>query len=166
MDELSVKCFLYADDQVLLAPSACGLQEMVNKMNDSVKKKGLKVNVSIHLGRWNLGMAEEKESRINAVEMRSFRDTAHMLMCGVPLKDRCSNGDVRRLVWFEGRCSDWSRKSPDRCTGVGAVAWVSVGGGRGARAAGGSLYRAGGAPSPIRRPTPPPQAPSAPYANT
>ncbi|GBP13558.1 hypothetical protein EVAR_6905_1 [Eumeta japonica] len=45
MNEQSVKCLLYADDQVILAPSACGLQEMVNKMNDSVKKKGMKVNV-------------------------------------------------------------------------------------------------------------------------
>ncbi|GBP03759.1 hypothetical protein EVAR_2483_1 [Eumeta japonica] len=43
MDELSVKCLLYADNQLILAPSACGLQEMV-KMNDSVKKRGMKVN--------------------------------------------------------------------------------------------------------------------------
>ncbi|GBP47352.1 hypothetical protein EVAR_38953_1 [Eumeta japonica] len=28
MDELSVKCLLYADDQVILAPSVCELQEM------------------------------------------------------------------------------------------------------------------------------------------
>ncbi|GBP87515.1 hypothetical protein EVAR_86552_1 [Eumeta japonica] len=28
-DKLSVKCLFYADDQVILAPSACGLQEMV-----------------------------------------------------------------------------------------------------------------------------------------
>ncbi|GBP13892.1 hypothetical protein EVAR_10462_1 [Eumeta japonica] len=31
--------------QVILEPSARGLQEMVNKMNDSVKKRGMKVNV-------------------------------------------------------------------------------------------------------------------------
>ncbi|GBP35442.1 Protein suppressor of white apricot [Eumeta japonica] len=43
---MDVKCLLYADDQVILAPSACGLQEMVNKMNDYVKKRGMKVNVS------------------------------------------------------------------------------------------------------------------------
>ncbi|GBP49581.1 Retrovirus-related Pol polyprotein from type-2 retrotransposable element R2DM; Endonuclease [Eumeta japonica] len=36
IDELSVKCLLYANNQVILAPSACGLQEMLNKMNDSV----------------------------------------------------------------------------------------------------------------------------------
>ncbi|GBP55142.1 hypothetical protein EVAR_90163_1 [Eumeta japonica] len=46
MDEMSVKCLLYVDDQVIFAPSACGLQVMVNKMNDSVKKKCMKVNVS------------------------------------------------------------------------------------------------------------------------
>ncbi|GBP40105.1 hypothetical protein EVAR_33681_1 [Eumeta japonica] len=47
MDELSVKCLLYDDDRVILvpAPSACGLQETVNKMNDSAKKRGMKVNV-------------------------------------------------------------------------------------------------------------------------
>ncbi|GBP68805.1 Retrovirus-related Pol polyprotein from type-2 retrotransposable element R2DM; Endonuclease [Eumeta japonica] len=45
MDELSVKYLVYTDDQVMLAVSACGLQEMVNKINDSVKKKGVKVNV-------------------------------------------------------------------------------------------------------------------------
>ncbi|GBP89333.1 hypothetical protein EVAR_65165_1 [Eumeta japonica] len=45
IDELSVKCLMYADDQVILAPLACGLQEMINKMNDSVKKRGMKVNV-------------------------------------------------------------------------------------------------------------------------
>ncbi|GBP00899.1 hypothetical protein EVAR_2225_1 [Eumeta japonica] len=41
-DELSAKCLLYADNQVILTPSACELQEMVTKMYDSVKK----VNIS------------------------------------------------------------------------------------------------------------------------
>ncbi|GBP50557.1 hypothetical protein EVAR_29315_1 [Eumeta japonica] len=45
MDELSVKCLLYADDQVILALSACVLQDMVDKMIDSVKKRDMKVNV-------------------------------------------------------------------------------------------------------------------------
>ncbi|GBO99699.1 hypothetical protein EVAR_795_1 [Eumeta japonica] len=45
MDELSVKCLLYADDQVILAPSSCGLQKMVNKKNDSIKNRSLKVDV-------------------------------------------------------------------------------------------------------------------------
>ncbi|GBP58631.1 hypothetical protein EVAR_38870_1 [Eumeta japonica] len=42
MDELSLKCLLYADDQIIVAASAYGLQEMVNKMNDSVKKRDMK----------------------------------------------------------------------------------------------------------------------------
>ncbi|GBP57397.1 hypothetical protein EVAR_51244_1 [Eumeta japonica] len=47
MDELSVKCLLYADDQVILAPSTCRLQMMVNKTHDSVKKRGMEVNVGM-----------------------------------------------------------------------------------------------------------------------
>ncbi|KAJ2945399.1 hypothetical protein O0L34_g204 [Tuta absoluta] len=46
MNGLLVKCLLYADDQVILASSAEGLQEMVNIMNEALKKKGMKVNVS------------------------------------------------------------------------------------------------------------------------
>ncbi|GBP50362.1 hypothetical protein EVAR_32607_1 [Eumeta japonica] len=45
MDELSVKCLLYADDREFLASSASGLEETVNQMNESVKKRGVKVNV-------------------------------------------------------------------------------------------------------------------------
>ncbi|GBP87522.1 hypothetical protein EVAR_57231_1 [Eumeta japonica] len=46
MNELTTKCLLYTEDHVILAPPAYGLQEMVNKMNNSVKKKrSMKVNV-------------------------------------------------------------------------------------------------------------------------
>ncbi|GBP21385.1 hypothetical protein EVAR_11986_1 [Eumeta japonica] len=45
IDVLSVKYLLYADDQVIPSPQVCRLQEMVNKMNDSVKKRDMKVNV-------------------------------------------------------------------------------------------------------------------------
>ncbi|GBP68861.1 Neuronal acetylcholine receptor subunit alpha-3 [Eumeta japonica] len=46
MDELSVEFLLYADDQVIiLALSACGLQEIVNIIYDYVNKRGMKVNV-------------------------------------------------------------------------------------------------------------------------
>ncbi|GBP87324.1 Transmembrane protein 62 [Eumeta japonica] len=41
---VSVKCLMYANHQVILAPWACELQEMVTKMNDSVKKRGIKLN--------------------------------------------------------------------------------------------------------------------------
>ncbi|GBP81832.1 hypothetical protein EVAR_56302_1 [Eumeta japonica] len=46
MNKLSVQCLLYTDDQVFLASSVCELQEIVTKMNDAVKKKGKKVNVT------------------------------------------------------------------------------------------------------------------------
>ncbi|GBP73853.1 hypothetical protein EVAR_52413_1 [Eumeta japonica] len=41
MGKLSVKCLLNADGQVILAPSACQLQEMVIKMNNFIKKRDL-----------------------------------------------------------------------------------------------------------------------------
>ncbi|GBP38146.1 hypothetical protein EVAR_80430_1 [Eumeta japonica] len=40
----SIACLLYADCRVILAPSACELQAMLTKMNDSVKKSAMKVN--------------------------------------------------------------------------------------------------------------------------
>ncbi|GBP60972.1 hypothetical protein EVAR_51535_1 [Eumeta japonica] len=47
MGELSVRCVLYADDQVILALSTCELQEKITKMKNSVKKvNGVKVNAS------------------------------------------------------------------------------------------------------------------------
>ncbi|GBP59075.1 hypothetical protein EVAR_39161_1 [Eumeta japonica] len=46
MDKLSDKCLLCVNDQVIIGPSACELQKVVTKMNDSVKKRGMKVNVS------------------------------------------------------------------------------------------------------------------------
>ncbi|GBP17787.1 hypothetical protein EVAR_102646_1 [Eumeta japonica] len=46
MDELSVKCRLYADDQISLMLSMCGLQEMVTKINNSVEKRGMKVEAN------------------------------------------------------------------------------------------------------------------------
>ncbi|GBP89941.1 hypothetical protein EVAR_63768_1 [Eumeta japonica] len=45
MDELSVKCLPYANGKIILSLSAYGLQKIVNKMKDSVRKKGMKVNV-------------------------------------------------------------------------------------------------------------------------
>ncbi|GBP29378.1 hypothetical protein EVAR_22750_1 [Eumeta japonica] len=45
MDGLSVKCLLYVYDQVMFVPSTCGLQKMVNEINDSVKERGMNVRV-------------------------------------------------------------------------------------------------------------------------
>ncbi|GBP62362.1 hypothetical protein EVAR_47247_1 [Eumeta japonica] len=39
MDVPVLKCVLYADDQTILAPSACELLEMVTKSNDSVLRR-------------------------------------------------------------------------------------------------------------------------------
>ncbi|GBP69162.1 hypothetical protein EVAR_98232_1 [Eumeta japonica] len=58
MDKLTPRCLLYADDQVVLAPSACGLQKMLSKMNDSVKKRDIKVNA----GKTNVMVFERSES--------------------------------------------------------------------------------------------------------
>ncbi|GBP76949.1 hypothetical protein EVAR_45029_1 [Eumeta japonica] len=57
-NDLSVKCLLYANDQVIPAPSECEL-EIINKMNDSVKKRGMKVNVS----KTKVAVFEEGEMR-------------------------------------------------------------------------------------------------------
>ncbi|GBP37417.1 hypothetical protein EVAR_16322_1 [Eumeta japonica] len=34
MDELSVKCLLYADDEVIIAPTVCDLQAMCSWVNE------------------------------------------------------------------------------------------------------------------------------------
>ncbi|GBP09618.1 hypothetical protein EVAR_66732_1 [Eumeta japonica] len=60
MDELSVKCLLYADDQVILALSACELQEMVIEMNDYVKV-GLDKGVSKGLVHWQMTLVNESQ---------------------------------------------------------------------------------------------------------
>ncbi|GBP40258.1 hypothetical protein EVAR_83948_1 [Eumeta japonica] len=44
MRELYIKYLLYADDEVILAPSSCELPEMVTKINVSVKKRGINVS--------------------------------------------------------------------------------------------------------------------------
>ncbi|CAK1594622.1 unnamed protein product, partial [Parnassius mnemosyne] len=46
MGESTVKCLLYADDQVIFASSAAELQMMVTLMNWSLKERGMKVNAS------------------------------------------------------------------------------------------------------------------------
>ncbi|CAG9109123.1 unnamed protein product [Plutella xylostella] len=59
MGELVIRCLLYADDQVLFASSAEELQHMVTVMNDSLKEKGMKVNVS----KTKVMVFEREESR-------------------------------------------------------------------------------------------------------
>ncbi|GBP00100.1 hypothetical protein EVAR_74396_1 [Eumeta japonica] len=88
MNELSIKCLLYADDQVILALSAGELQKIVNKMNDSVKKRDTKVNV--------IKTKRKHENRISTVEVRSLCNTR---MYRVSLNGRCRNSKRKRAVW-------------------------------------------------------------------
>ncbi|GBP81396.1 hypothetical protein EVAR_52658_1 [Eumeta japonica] len=99
--------FLYkgSDDQVILAPSACALKEIVNKINHSVKKSKSKAMVferGESTTECDILIEGEKveqvwvwqkknESRVNAVEMQSLRS-----MCRVSRKDRRRNSDVRQ----------------------------------------------------------------------
>ncbi|GBP25068.1 hypothetical protein EVAR_19548_1 [Eumeta japonica] len=46
MNELSAKCSSYADDQLVIAPSARELQAIISKIKESVKKRGMEVNDS------------------------------------------------------------------------------------------------------------------------
>ncbi|GBP91171.1 hypothetical protein EVAR_64547_1 [Eumeta japonica] len=41
--------FLYADDQVILALSACDLPKVATKMNDPVKKRDAKYNLLLEI---------------------------------------------------------------------------------------------------------------------
>ncbi|GBP47653.1 hypothetical protein EVAR_40049_1 [Eumeta japonica] len=91
MHELSVKCLLYSDHQVILAPPVRGLQEMANKVNDSVKKRDMKVNVD----ETKVMVSERGESTIECdllteVEMPSLHS-----VCGGSRKNRCRNSEVR-----------------------------------------------------------------------
>ncbi|GBP05451.1 hypothetical protein EVAR_2978_1 [Eumeta japonica] len=89
IDELSVKCLVYADDHVTLGPSACGLQEMVTKMNDSVKKRDMKVNV----GKTKVMVFERDESTTECdilIEGEKVEQYAWRIS-----EDRCRNSDVR-----------------------------------------------------------------------
>ncbi|GBP49590.1 hypothetical protein EVAR_97887_1 [Eumeta japonica] len=105
MDELSMKCLLYADKKVILTPSTCGLQEMVNKMNDSVKNRGMKINI----GKTKVMVFQRGESTtecdvliegekvervkefVHLAEMRSLRS-----MFGMFLTHGYRNSDVRK----------------------------------------------------------------------
>ncbi|GBP14678.1 hypothetical protein EVAR_9589_1 [Eumeta japonica] len=59
-DELFVKYLLYANEQVILATLGCGPQEMINKMNDSVEKKSMKIN----LGKTKVMVFEKGDARL------------------------------------------------------------------------------------------------------
>ncbi|XP_026317751.1 uncharacterized protein LOC113228612 [Hyposmocoma kahamanoa] len=44
MGKSNIKCLVYSDDQVILAPSEGELQKMLDIMNESFRKRGMKIN--------------------------------------------------------------------------------------------------------------------------
>ncbi|GBP74834.1 hypothetical protein EVAR_55104_1 [Eumeta japonica] len=51
MDELPIKCLLYADKEVIFAPLSCELQDMLTKfvnINDFAKKRDMELNDKSH----------------------------------------------------------------------------------------------------------------------
>ncbi|GBP79730.1 hypothetical protein EVAR_49429_1 [Eumeta japonica] len=73
-DELFIKYLLYVNDQVIRAPSAFGPQEMINKINDSVKKKGMKVNVGkTKRAVWFEGRCRRRRRKMSRVERGMWR---------------------------------------------------------------------------------------------
>ncbi|GBP73957.1 hypothetical protein EVAR_56115_1 [Eumeta japonica] len=74
-------CLVYANDEVIPVPSVCKLQEMITKMNDSIYKRGMNVNVS--------------KTTVMMFETSEIMTECDRSMCGVPRKDSCRNSDVR-----------------------------------------------------------------------
>ncbi|GBP07613.1 hypothetical protein EVAR_2745_1 [Eumeta japonica] len=78
MNELYIKCLMYADDQIILAPLACGLREVVNKMYDSGQERSMKVNV----GKTKVmefergGSTTECDILIEGVKVEEVKETA------------------------------------------------------------------------------------------
>lgn len=64
-NELTIKCLLYADDQVLVASSEMELQEMVKIMHEALIAKGMKMNVSK-----TKVMVFEREENMTTCEIR------------------------------------------------------------------------------------------------
>ncbi|GBP66749.1 hypothetical protein EVAR_28616_1 [Eumeta japonica] len=96
--ELCVKCLLYAYEQVILAPSACSLQEMVNEMNDSVKKKSMKAD----FGKTKVKVFERGERLTECdtttkvrPKVQCSRDAIAAKYVWSARKDRCRNIDIR-----------------------------------------------------------------------
>ncbi|GBP84313.1 hypothetical protein EVAR_66301_1 [Eumeta japonica] len=73
MDKLSVKCLLYTDDQIIFA--ACGLQNMINKINDSVKKKVIKANV----GKTKMMVFERGESVTECEKIEQMKKFVYLV---------------------------------------------------------------------------------------
>ncbi|GBP27455.1 hypothetical protein EVAR_17157_1 [Eumeta japonica] len=106
MHELSVRCLLCDDDQVILAPSACGLQEMSDSTTEcDILIEGEKVEQVkdfvylekefVYLGSESWVCQKKNESRVNEVEIWS-------IICGVSRKNRRRNSNVRERCYLKG----------------------------------------------------------------
>ncbi|GBP62244.1 hypothetical protein EVAR_44652_1 [Eumeta japonica] len=104
MDKRSIKCFLYDDDQIILTPSACGLQrcrmESECALLAIMNNKSVSRQACLAIHKWVLiptpmksseswVWQKKNESRINVVEMQSLRS-----ICEVSQKNRCKNAGV------------------------------------------------------------------------
>ncbi|GBP87513.1 hypothetical protein EVAR_86550_1 [Eumeta japonica] len=104
-DKLSIKYLIYADDQVILAPSACGC------------RCGVLIPTLMY-GRESWVWQRKNENRINAVEMRSLRS-----MRGVSQDDRCRNSDVRE--WCDLKKDVVSRVQRGILRWFGHLEWMN-----------------------------------------
>ncbi|KAI5642761.1 hypothetical protein NE865_05287 [Phthorimaea operculella] len=110
MNNLLVKCLLYADDQVILASSAEELQEMVNIMNEALKKKGMKVNVN--------GKCESDiERRVNAGNM--VNGALHAFMNSQKVSNKAVHrGVLVPTLMYGSESWVWQKKHESRINAV------------------------------------------------
>ncbi|GBP33589.1 hypothetical protein EVAR_32087_1 [Eumeta japonica] len=84
--------------RVILAPSACGLQRMLNKMNDSVKKRGMKIIV----GKTKVMVFERGESTTECdllIEGEKVEQAKEVIFLGsLYTNDGKHNRDIQRRI--------------------------------------------------------------------
>ncbi|KAI5632627.1 reverse transcriptase (RNA-dependent DNA polymerase) domain-containing protein [Phthorimaea operculella] len=99
-NDLLVKCLLYADDQVILASSAEELQEMVNIMNEALKEKGVKVNVSKTKKIYKIFEKEDSTTECNIIiEEERVEQMKEFVYLGSKFtSDGKSESDIERRV--------------------------------------------------------------------
>ncbi|GBP80944.1 hypothetical protein EVAR_56582_1 [Eumeta japonica] len=125
MDELFVESLLSADDRVIRAPSACGLQEMVNKINDSLKKRGMKSRALIGFDRTRSYTCARRRDHIKLKQQASLarsRDSCldlyvrFSLAVGrhIPMKEQCRK-KITFGIFFEKSTSDLSKAKCNKC---------------------------------------------------
>ena len=98
LNELPVKCLLYADDQVLLASSAEQLQDMVTLMNEAFKRKGMNINVNktkvmVFEREEDVSVCDVKINDVSVEQMKEFVYLGSMFT-----RDGKIDADVERRV--------------------------------------------------------------------